>query len=188
MHQPESSTRILLPPHVTEYDVRSTALDLGWIPLGNRPATEDRRYEYIWEDEVARVYIHFVLDDVLATVFLYLHGEDTAAVEREIRDRLPTSTLEEARAQLRAAQDSGATIDAIRRIAALEPAADTEIGELLTAAAGEPDRNVRRAVASAIGYLEWPSLLSTLERLKDRDPDGEVREDARTIWDAIAAR
>lgn len=184
----QNQTRIVVPPRVTNESVDDVSLDLCWIPLGSRPATNDTRLEYVWEDEVAKVYIHFVIDDMLSVAFFYLHGKDVALVEEQIRNALPTYSLDALKKDLSKWTKPALLIPAISRIAALEPAEDHEITALLKQVAATGDIEVRQAVVTAIGYLEWPSLLELLEQLKNHDPDEVVRADAQLIFAAMAER
>jgi hypothetical protein len=172
---------------VSEDQVDEVSLDLGWIPLGSRPASDTSPYERVWLDEVAEVYVHYVWDDLLALAFLLLQGRDVRTVEQEIQAALPIHTYDEVLAELRSASGREAVIDAIARLAALRPSEDAGVAELLRGMANDDDPEIRRAVVTAAGYLEWPALLALLTRLREDDADQTVRDEAATVLDAIAS-
>jgi hypothetical protein len=182
----EASARVLLRPEVTEEQVEDVSLDLGWVVLGSRVATDTTPYEQVWQDENAAVYVHFVWDDLLALAFLLLHGGDVPTVERKVRAALPTYTYDEVLTELRSATDGAQLTDSIFRLAVLRPAEDPEVIELLQRAAGSKDAAVRRCVVHGVSYLEWPALLTLIADLRENDPDQTVREDAALVLDAIA--
>lgn len=178
-------TRVLLRDDVTEDRVEDVALDLDWIPLGSREATDNGPYEQIWEDEVAGVYVHYVWDDLVRMAYLLVQGTEVIAVETAIRAVLPTYAYGEVIGELRTATGREPVIDAICRIAVLQPNENVEIVRLLLNAADNEDPEIRRAVITATGYLEWRALLERIAIFRDHDPDAVVRADAALVLDAV---
>lgn len=186
MHSKEPhATRIIIKPDVTEADVADFAMSVDWIPLGSRPESERNPYAFIWEDENRAVEIHYIWDGLLDMAYLYLRGPGTREVERLLRTGVPNWTYVELLDQLRAATRAEDVIDAVCRIALSRESETPEAVDLLVNAA-TGDSGTRQAVITAAGYLEWRPLIELAQRLREHDPDTEVRKEAALVLDAIA--
>jgi hypothetical protein len=192
MAEPVHRARVILHPDVTDEQIEDVAMDLDWMELGIKPATEKTPYQRIWEDEIAKVVVRYIWDDLLRQPFLTLQGEDVSTVEQRICNALPSFTPEEIVESLHSASGYEPVIDAIALVALLghagygELSEDPEIVRLLEMRAQSEHPEVRNAVITAAGYLEWPAMLELVAGLRDRDPDQDVREQADLVLNAIA--
>jgi hypothetical protein len=192
MSDHEAYVRVLLHLNVTEEQLEELALDLDWMPKGLRAATDKAPYQHVFQDETAGVYIHYVWDELLRIPYVLLRGDDVAAVEEKIRRSLPTYTYDEVVEHLRSASGRESVIDAICQVALLrsaedrDSAEDPEIVELLRRERQSDDVEIRRAVVTCAGYLEWPALLALITEVREIDSNETVRQDATLVLDAIA--
>jgi HEAT repeat protein len=106
-----------------------------------------------------------------------------------IRRHLKVFTVDEILEEAKRAKTRDDWIYVAYELAAAAPGDyDPRVVQVLERALESESPDVRRAAIIAMGYLEWPQLRPLLERVREKDPDPAVHNEARVMLEGLETR
>ncbi|GAA3765219.1 hypothetical protein GCM10022225_59130 [Plantactinospora mayteni] len=173
--------RLVLKPDYERSELLRVAWDLDWDVVDFRRKEAGALID-IWVTYDGRVEIHFVDDRPIGMRYITLRGEGGASVVAQLMERCDLWSFSEATDRLRIARSRVDKLVAIHAAALTAPKSqDDSLVNAYREFLEDPDAGVRQALTIAAGYVPWPGLLGLVEHLRDHDPVGHVRENARIL-------
>jgi hypothetical protein len=173
--------RLLLVPKesVTGDDIAAAALDHDWWI--HRVRKESPR-EVIYRTDDAATTIHWIEDHKTGIPYISVMGANLNAVGGQVRDSVPTYSLDEVRALVERAATADERVRAICYLGLAAPDAfDAAIFAVFERYLDDEDRDVRQAAVLATLYVGWPELIAPLRRCATGDAEAVLRQQADAI-------
>ena len=153
--------------------------------------SENQPAERIYATRDRATQIHWIEDDKIGVVYLYVQGPEASSIEALLRKKLrnysSASILERARDST---LEPGDRRQALYHLALdkMERGFDPETFDIYAKAMRDPDLYVRGSAVLGSAYLGWPQLAEPMRPLTtEAEPDKGIRKDAALLLSRLAA-
>jgi hypothetical protein len=179
--------RLILDPAATAAIVERGAELAGWPKVLEDPREGNRPHRMAWKGPWDGLQVYYVDDHNIKVPYLIITGPDSEQAMEEVMESLPSYSIDTMLHDALQAGDSEAKKTAIRQLAVLGAATETDpnILAIFDAAFLDPDPEVRRLAAGATTYPAWREFEPRLELLAEKDEDESVRQRAANALAAL---
>lgn len=182
---PNGPVVFLLGGRTSHQDFQTVAGANGWIVYEERPpAGPNQPYEQIWVTSDRRTAIHYMDDPTPRERFVVVYGPDTGDVAFDLGVGCDIRTAEDVSEAAQAAASEEDIITAAWQLCVTHKHFDLDVMGVLKQFYQGGSALVRHAVVNAVGYRGWQESMGFLEGVARSDPDGDLRENARSIVEA----
>ena len=183
-------SRISLKKNVTIKDIHKLVWYSNWELYKIIPASEESPFERVWFTPDKQTSIHYIEDDIIGINYLVVDGNNQTKIISEILNSLDTFEKYEILDFLQKeinSEEEDEYINAVYHlgIIATPDKYEQELFELFEKVFSHPNTEVRHAAIMATHYAGWFELKVPLEKIKNTDPDVNIREFANSALYAL---
>jgi hypothetical protein len=180
------TVRVVLQESVSEADIDSAAWDNEWSLVKTIKGDENTPHEVIYRTEDEQAFIHYIEDLYIDMAYLVVRSEEPEAAIEEIRASLQTHDEEEIHQMVKDAANIEELVRAVYYAGLAAPQQyDPTSFKLFKDILSSSNPKARRAGITAIGYVGWSEFKEILEKIKEADPEPDVRKDAEIMLEGF---
>ena len=179
--------RVPIASSVTKDDVVRAAYFEN-MEMNNYIKGDDTRpTETIYNVPGEETFLHYIVDRFLGFPYIAFSGKNAEDLERRITAKVKTVTPDDLAHDFTSPPEDP---QAMRRLIGtaylLAPKRfDPKFEKYFRVGFEHEDPDVRRAAVAGVGYVGWPELAKPLRELAEKDPDADVRRDAKAMLGAL---